>query len=168
MFRKVEAPIYTNVYSDSKGVFGVVEYNTHRELRSVMRDMRGIDFKNPFCEPTPVDLIDDTDDADRDPVGSESPPRHERSRSRDRDVSPRRDRDRRSRSRCALPLSFRRAQAFRRLHCQIAGQGAQCCMLIMICKLVDNYDKPGVVREARLDKRLLQHECFPSEPPYLT
>ena len=101
MFRRVETPVYTNVYSDSKGVFGVVEYNSHRELRDVIADMRGVEFKNPFCEPTPVDLIDDTDDADRDPAGSTSPPPPRRERSRSADPgSPRRDRDRRSRSRC--------------------------------------------------------------------
>jgi hypothetical protein len=54
MFRKVQTPVYTNVYSDSKGIFGVVEYNSHAELRQVMRDLDGTEFKNPFCEPTPV------------------------------------------------------------------------------------------------------------------
>jgi hypothetical protein len=97
MFRKVETPVYTNVYSDSKGIFGVVEYNTHAQLREVMYALRDAEFKNPFCEPTPVYLTDDTDPADRDrDDGRRSySPRDERERrsvSRDRE-------DHRSRSR---------------------------------------------------------------------
>ena len=105
MFRKVETPVYTNVYSDSKGIFGVVEYNTHRELLDVMRAMRNAEFKNPFCEPTPVYLMDDTDEGDRDagaPAASASPPRDERrsrERERERSRSPREREDARSRSR---------------------------------------------------------------------
>lgn len=103
MFRKVEPPVYTNVYSDSKGIFGVVEYNSHRELRDVMRQMRNSEFKNPFCEPTPVYLMDDTDEGEKDPdaAASPSPPPAER-RSRERSRSRSRDRERedaRSRSR---------------------------------------------------------------------
>jgi hypothetical protein len=98
MFRKVDPPVYTNVYSDAKGVFGVVEYNSHRELRQVMSDMRGSEFKNPFCDPTPVYLLDDTDKEDQDAAGSLSP------RSDRRQRSPSRTRDRRSRSRCALAV----------------------------------------------------------------
>lgn len=94
MFRKVETPVYTNVYQDSKGIFGVVEYNTHEELLDVLRDMKGAEFKNPFCEPTPVTLIDDTD-SDRKPDNDDrarsadrSPPRESRrSRSRSRSHS---------------------------------------------------------------------------------
>lgn len=94
MFRKVETPVYTNVYQDSKGIFGVVEYNTHEELLEVIRDMKGAEFKNPFCEPTPVTLIDDTDnerrgkDDDRNRSEDRSPPRESRrSRSRSRSRS---------------------------------------------------------------------------------
>ena len=116
MFRKVETPAYTNVYSDSQGTFGVVEYNSHRELRSVMADMRGAEFKNPFCEPTRVELVDDTDPEDRDAGGSASPDRGggggDRARSRSRSRSRSRDREPRARSRCvppplALPLCLR-------------------------------------------------------------
>ena len=98
MFRKVETPVYTNVYQDSKGVFGVVEYNTHEELLDVMRDMKGVEFKNPFCDPTPVTLIDDTD-SDR---KTNNDDRH-RSEDRSPPREPRRSRSRsRSRSRCSL------------------------------------------------------------------
>lgn len=80
MFRKVETPVYTNVYTDSRGVFGVVEYNSHSELRDVIRELKGVEFKNPFCEPVQVQLIDDTDDSKRDERERErsparSPPR---------------------------------------------------------------------------------------------
>lgn len=86
MFRKVETPVYTNVYTDSRGVFGVVEYNSHNELRDVIRELRGAEFKNPFCEPVPVQLIDDTDDSkreqkERDRSPARSPPRQDRDRS---------------------------------------------------------------------------------------
>lgn len=93
MFRKVETPVYTNVYQDSKGIFGVVEYNTHEELLDVIRDMKGAEFKNPFCDPTPVTLIDDTDsdrkgNDDRNRSEDRSPPREpRRSRSRSRSRS---------------------------------------------------------------------------------
>ena len=86
MFRKVETPVYTNVYTDSRGVFGVVEYNSHSELRDVIRELKGVEFKNPFCEPVPVDLIDDTDDSKRDA----------RDRDRERDRSPARSPPRRA------------------------------------------------------------------------
>jgi hypothetical protein len=75
MFRKVETPVYTNVYTDSRGVFGVVEYNSHSELRDVIRELRGVEFKNPFCEPVPVQLIDDTDDSKREWERDRSPAR---------------------------------------------------------------------------------------------
>lgn len=106
MFRKVETPVYTNVYTDSRGVFGVVEYNSHSELRDVIRELRGAEFKNPFCEPVPVQLIDDTDDAkrddrDRDRSPARSPPRNSPragTRSRSRSLS-------RSRSRSVVSLN---------------------------------------------------------------
>jgi hypothetical protein len=84
MFRKVETPVYTNVYSSSKGIFGVVEYNTHAQLRDVMYSLRDVEFKNPFCEPTRVHLTDDTNYEDRD------------REDRDRSISPRDGDDRRS------------------------------------------------------------------------
>lgn len=43
----------------------MVEYNSHSELRDVIRELRGAEFKIVFCEPIPVQPIDDTDDSKR-------------------------------------------------------------------------------------------------------
>ena len=137
----METPVYTNVYTDSRGVFGVVEYNSHGELRDVIRELKGVEFKNPFCEPCPVDLIDDTDDSKRDersrdrerersPGGARSPPRKTSPRSGTRSLS-------RSRSRCPL-LPFPPATGLVSM-CQVNAtlcrqvQTATSCQLRVAC-----------------------------------
>lgn len=86
MFRKVKPPVYTNVYRDETGVFGVVEYDNAAEVREIIRELRDCRFKNPW-EECKVRLVDDTPGARKSGRDSRS-----RSRSRDRSLTPKRDR----------------------------------------------------------------------------
>ena len=52
-------PSFTNVYSEREKVYGVVEFDTHEDLKYAVRKLDNTEFRNPF-DRTYIRVLDDS------------------------------------------------------------------------------------------------------------